>query len=109
MVVVVGVLVNLNFCTRGMKPVISPERGGRKHPESTRLGHGTGRGLTGPCSVSCWSAAAGIQSRSTECQLPPAQTGFKNRIGKKINFLVFTLDLKGVGREIAKVRWVAEV
>lgn len=40
MVVVVGVLVNLNFCTRGMEPIISPERGGRKHPESTRLGHG---------------------------------------------------------------------
>lgn len=97
MVVVVGVLVNPNFCTRGMEPIISPERGGRKHPESTRLGHGAEVSL-GP---SLWAGCP---------QLLPAQTGFKNRIGKKkINFLVFTLALKGVGGEIAKARWVAEV
>lgn len=48
MVVVAGVLVNLNFCTRGMEPVISPERGGCKHLESTRLGHGQAEVSLGP-------------------------------------------------------------
>jgi hypothetical protein len=34
---------------------------------------------------------------------------FKNRIGKKkINFLVFTHDLRGIGRKTVKAGWVAE-
>lgn len=57
-VVVVGIFLDLSFCTRGMEPVIFPGWRGDKHSESIRLGHGADRGLTGPFSGDCWSAAS---------------------------------------------------